>query len=169
MVFIQLDLDQLQKTSQTKIVSKSECLRIGESVKMVPQDVEAALMYYHDLTIFLYFPQVLPNAVFLHPKPLFDKLSELISFFADTVDHLEDKGINIPSGAHKQLKNEGIFQQKLVTSVLSQGLTAMLSPDDFIKLMKNVFIIAAIPQEGKYIIPCGSSNYNSLIFLEIYF
>ena len=67
MVFIQLDLDQLQKTSQTKIVSKSECLRIGESVKMVPQDVEAALMYYHDLTIFLYFPQVLPNAVFLHP------------------------------------------------------------------------------------------------------
>ena len=75
---------------------------------------------------------------------MFDKLSELISVFADAVDHLEDKGINIPSGAHKQLMTEGIFQQKLLTSVLSQGFTAKFSPDDFIKLMKNVFIITAI-------------------------
>ena len=55
-VLFQLDLDQFQKTSQTKIISKCECLRIGEVLKMVAQDVEAALMYYHDLTIFLYFP-----------------------------------------------------------------------------------------------------------------
>ena len=54
-VLFQLDLDQFQKTSQTKIISKSESLRIGEVLKMVPQDVEAALMYYLSLTIFLYF------------------------------------------------------------------------------------------------------------------
>ena len=151
----QLDLDQLQKTSKTKIISKSECLRLGEALKMVPQDVEAALMYYHDLTIFLYFPQVLPHVVFLHPQPLFDKLSELISIsFADAVDHLEVKGINIPPGAHKQLKTEGIFQRELLTSVLSQGFSPEFSSGDFLKLMENVFIIAALPQEGKYFIPC---------------
>ena len=151
----QLDLDQLQKTSQTKIISKSECLRIGEALKMVSREVEAALMYYHDLTIFLYFPRVLPNVVFLHPQPLFDKLSELISIsFADAVDHLEDNGINIPSGAHKQLKTEGIFQGELLTSVLSQGFSPEFSPDDFLKLMEDVFIIAALPEEGKYFIPC---------------
>ena len=70
------------------------------------------------------------------------------------MDHLEDNGINIPSGVHKQLKTEEIFQQELLTSALSQGFSPELLPDDFFKFMKDVFIIAALPQEGKHFIPC---------------
>ena len=50
-----------------------------QSIKMSHIDVEAALMYYHDLTIFLYFPDILPDIIFLHLQPLFDQLFELIN------------------------------------------------------------------------------------------
>ena len=151
----QLDLDQLHKTHNIMIISKSKCLEIGTALKMDVHDVEGALKYYHDLTIFLYFHKVLPNVVFLHPQPLFDKLSELISIsFADAVDHLEDEcAIYLPPGAHKQLKNEGIFEKRLLESCLSQGFSAEFSIDDFLKLMEDVFIIASLPQPGKYFLP----------------
>ena len=102
---------------------QSKCLEIGVPLKMDVSDIKAALKHYHDLTIFLYFHKVLPNIVFLHPQPLFDKLSELISTsFADAVDHLEEEcDINLPPGAHKQLKNEGTFEKRLLELCLSQG------------------------------------------------
>ena len=151
----QLDLDQLHKTHNTTIISKSKCLEIGAPLKMDGNDIEAALKYYHDLTIFLYFHKVLPNVVFLHPQPLFDKLSELISIsFADAVDHLEEEcDIDLPPGAHKQLKNEGTFEKRLLESCLSQGFSAEFSIDDFLKLMEHLFIIASLPQPGKYFLP----------------
>ena len=150
-----LDLDQLHKTHNTTIISKSKCLEIGAPLKMDGNDIEAALKYYHDLTIFLYFHKVLPNVVFLHPQPLFDKLSELISIsFADAVDHLEEEcDIDLPPGAHKQLKNEGTFEKRLLESCLSQGFSAEFSIDDFLKLMEDVFIIGSLPQPGKYFLP----------------
>ena len=68
---------------------------------MEQKDVEAALMYYHDLTVFLYFPKVLPNVVFLHTQPLFNKLSELINIsLADADDHLRKMNIILPTDAH---------------------------------------------------------------------
>ena len=92
---------------------------------MSVNDIQAALNYYHDLTIFLYFSKILPNVVFLHPQTLFNKLSDLISIsFDDAVKHLDDEGISLPHGAYEQLKDEGTFKEDLLTSPnphLSQG------------------------------------------------
>ena len=60
-------------------------------LEMDTNNIEASFMYHHDLTIFLYFPAVLPDVVFLHPQPLFNKLSEVVSIsFADAVTQLEN-------------------------------------------------------------------------------
>ena len=143
----QLDLDHLHKTSNTMIISKSKCLEVGAALNMNGGDVKAALMYYHDLTIFLYFHKVLPDVVFLHPQPLFNKLSELISIsFADAAEHLQIEGIRLPPQAHKQLKNKGIFEKGLLESCLSEGFSDIFSVEDFLKLMEDVFIIASLPQ-----------------------
>ena len=151
-----LDLDHFQKniTTNDMIVSKSKCLKIGEALKMDHRDVEASLKYYHDLTIFLYFPEVLPNVVFLNPQPLFNKLSELISIsFADAVKHLVGEGIFLPPGAHKKLKYEGTFHLNLLTSCLSSGFSNDFSPSDFLKLLENLFIVAPLSQPEEYFLP----------------
>ena len=155
----QLELVHLQKNFQTSIINKSKCFEIGKALKMSDKEVEAALMYYHDLTIILYFHRILPNVVFLHPQPIFDKLSDLISIsFADAVNHLDDQGICIPPGAYEELKNKGTFTQDLLTSPnshLSQGFSSDFSADDFLKLMSNLHILASlpVPEQNKFFLP----------------
>ena len=168
----QLELDQLHKSSNSSIISLSKCLEIGMTLHMTSREVQAALMYYHDLTIFLYFPKILPNIAFLHPQPLFNKLSDLISIsFADAVDVLEEGGISLYNpAAHEELKFEGTFREDLLTSPnshLSQGFYPEFTPQDFLKLMTSLFIMASLPEKGKYFLPTvlpttSSTNYNSI-------
>ena len=150
----QLDLEELQKSTESMVVSKNECLRIGNALKMNRRDVEACLMYYHDLTIFLFFPNTLPNVVFLHPQPLFNKLSELICIsFADTVAHLKKMNIVLPPDAHHQLKSEGTFKRE-VLDCIPDGFTSDFTADDFLRLMEDILVVAHLPKKGKYFLPC---------------
>ena len=149
---------ELQKFSKSNIVSLSNCLKIGRTLQLSASDIEAALNYYHDLTIFLYFPKILPNVMFLHLQPLFNKLSDLISIsFPGVVDYLEEEGIPIHSyAAHEELKDEGTFKEDLLTSPnshLSQGFYPEFTPQDFLKLMTSLFIMASLPEKGKYFLP----------------
>ena len=148
-----LELEDLQKIIKSMVISKRECLRIGKMLEMDSKDIEASLLYYHDLTIFLYFPAVLPNVVFIHPQPLFNKLSEVVSIsFADTVTQLEEMNIVLPVNAHIQLKHEGIFTRELL-DFLPDGFSPDFTADDFLKLMEYIFVIAPLPEKGKFFIP----------------
>ena len=161
----QLDLEDHQMTSNSSIVSKSECISIGKAIEMDEGDVIAALLYTHDLTIYLYFPEVLPNVVFLNPKPLLNKLSLLIIIsFADAVDHLKRTlGIHVHHSTHEKLKTEGIFSHKLFNESLQQGFSEEFSADDFLNLMEHLFIISPLPHKpGEYFIPCVLTINNNL-------
>ena len=158
----QLELYEYQKSSLSKssvgIISKSKCLEVGKSLQMEADDIEAALMYYHDMTIFLYFPSILSDVVFLHPQLLFNKLSDLISiFFADTINHLKCN-IRIPPKDYNELKDEGSFNIKLLSSHLRDGFSSDFSEHDFVKLMTGLFIMGSLPEKGKYFLPTVLSN-----------
>lgn len=100
----QLELLDVKDSTKSVVVSKRECLKIGLTIRMKRNEVEAAFMYYHDRTIFLYFPAVLPDVVFLHPQPLFSKLSAVISIsLTDTITYLDEFNIVLPPNAHAQL------------------------------------------------------------------
>ena len=149
-----LELEDLQKITKSMVVNKRECFRIGLTLEMDRKDIEASLLYYHELTIFLYFPAILPNVVFLHPQPLFNKLSEVISIsFADAVTYLEEMNIVVPTNAHHQLKAEGIFTCELL-DCLPDGFSLDFAADDFLKLMEDLFIIAPLPEKGNFFLPC---------------
>ena len=166
----QLDLDKLEQTSGTKVVSFDECKSIGKNLSMNPDEVKAALMYYHNLTIFLYFHDILPNVVFLHPQPLFNILSDLISIsFADVITCLEENNMFIDYEQHKLLKTEGIFEEHLLTEKLYKGFSDIFTANDFLKLMGHLHIIADLPEPGRYFLPAVlpsselSSDRDSLI------
>ena len=148
-----LELEDLQKKNKSMVISKRECCRIGLTLEMDHKDIESSLLYFHDLTIFLYFPAVLSDVVFLHPQPLFNKLSEIISIsFADAVNQLEEMNIVLPGNAHLQLKAEGIFTRELLDR-LPDGFSPDFTADDFLKLMENILVIAPLPEKGKFFLP----------------
>ena len=148
-------LELKENHQKSPIIAKSTCIEVGHSLGMDPEDVEAALQYYHDLTIILYFPSVLPHVVFLHPQPLFKKLSDLISVsFTDTPVDLEKVKPNhsIPDHCRLALKKEGKFDKKLL-ECLSEGFTKDFSSSDFLSLMESLLIIGPL-EEDQYFIPC---------------
>ena len=63
-----------------KIVLVSECVRIADRQKISGEILEAALLYFHSLNVFLYCPQVLPGLVFINPQVLFNCVYELVAF-----------------------------------------------------------------------------------------
>ena len=135
------------------VISKRECFKIGLTLEMDLEDVEASLLYYHDLTIFLYFPAVLPDVVFLHPQILFNKFSEVISIsFANAVTHLGEMNVVLHAHAHIQLKAEGIFACELL-DIFPDGFSPDFTADDFLNLMKDIFVIAPFPEKEKFFIP----------------
>ena len=60
--------------------------------------------------------------------------------------------IVLPANAHHQLKCEGTFMRELLDR-LSDGFTPDITADDFLKLMDDRFIIAPLPQKGKFFLP----------------
>ena len=167
----QLELDQKFCQSNIFIVRKSKCQVIGKSLEMKSDDVEAALMYYHNLTVFLYFPDILPNVVFLHSQPLFDILSDLISLsFPETVDYFKFhciKGMNIVPRVYRELKDEGCFTKDLLSLPIFNKFSHDFTVDNFLHLMTSLLIIAYLPKEEKYFIPTvlpttPSMNYGSI-------
>ena len=152
----QLDIEKFQRTNQAHVISKSVCYTIGEALKMNHEEINAALMYYHDLTMYLYFPEVLPSIVFVEPQSLLDKLSQLISIsFAEGFDCLRKMpNVSLSLDDHKTLKTKGIFSRNLFSKSLSQGFSKEFSVDDFLKLMEYLFILSPLPQSGEYFLPC---------------
>ena len=150
----QLELYDLQENTKSIVVSKRECLKIGMAIRMSENEVEAALMYYHDMTIFLYFPAVLPDVVFLHPQPLFNKLSEIISIsFTDATTYLDELNVVLPPNTHVRLKTEGVFTRDLLDR-FPDGFSPDFTADHFLKLMDDIFIVAPLPEKGKFFLPC---------------
>lgn len=154
----QLEIFKKLRGTKKEIITFQECRKVGKELHMKKKDVEAALLYYHDLTVFLYFPTVLPDIVFTHPQPLYDKLSELICFsFSDLSGSLPFFSLGLPPGAHSNLKNKGIFTKDLLRYVSSE-FTETFTAEDFLKIMEHLLIIAKLPnKEGipdHYFIPC---------------
>ena len=69
------------------------------------------------------------------------------------MNHLNERGISLPPSAYKELKYEGTFMEDLLISHLSQGFCSEFAPQDFLKLMTKLFIMASLPEKGKYILP----------------
>ena len=62
------------------VISKTECLAIAASLNINAEALTAALQYFDNLNIFLYYPSILPEVVFSDPQVLLDKITELVHF-----------------------------------------------------------------------------------------
>ena len=140
--FFQVELKS--KTKGRRMISLDECVEIGKSVGMQSKEVQAALWYFHNLSIYLHFPGILSHVVFLDPQVLFDMLSQIIAVsYGD--DRYDDATI-------RSLKTKGIFKRQLLDTMEFEK--DVFSCDDFLKLMEGLLIISQIPNDTRYFIPC---------------
>ena len=141
----QLELYKLK----SKVVTIAQCHQIGKSLKMTEEDVKAALLYFHDLTICFYFPSVLENVVFIHPQILFDKLSQIIAIASGSLSPP-----TLTMRTHTNLKQKAILQSALFEIISDSFEDGVFTAEDFLKLMTHLLVIAKLNDKNQYFIPC---------------
>ena len=79
--------EQAEKKGRS-FLTKNEVVDIGKRLQLNNgEEVEKALQYLHNVTIILYYPDVLPDVVFVDPQPILDILSQLIAItYVDQAD-----------------------------------------------------------------------------------
>ena len=71
-------LEQDMQKLERSVVNLQTCYQLGSILHMTKTTVNAALDYFHELNIILYYPSILPNVVFVSPQVIVDKVTELI-------------------------------------------------------------------------------------------
>ena len=68
------------KATKGGVICRLECLGIAAVLNIDAKALRAALEYFDDLNIFLYYPSVLPDIVLSNPQVILDKVTELVHF-----------------------------------------------------------------------------------------
>ena len=143
---IQLEINEL-KSSGKDIVAVGKVVGIGSCLEMSRGEVIAALRYFHDLTVCLYFHEVLPGVVFLTPNLLFKKLTELASVT------LRYRKPLVPSRMSKQLSQQGTFTKAIFDYFPDGFEPGLFTIDNFLKLMVHLLVICPLPDGESYYMP----------------
>ena len=155
----------LQKKAEKKncnILEMDDVLSAGRSLQMSEDNTKKALQFFHDVTIILYYPDVLPNIVFVNPLPILETLTQLLALTyqikSSFLHHITNETPS-PEELNSIAKN-GIFTESLLSKLKSDD--QKFSKSDFIKLLLHLRIIAKTEddkEDKSYFIPCALKSY----------
>ena len=138
LVFEQVLAEFASKTAKRDIVSLKECQVIGEKLNMKPEEVEAALIFFHRQFTLLYFGHILPNLVFTKPQTPLECINAVVRFSykvesgdvmgipGQLVSYLRDGIITEEILSHKQLTQcfiPGLYEPCHALDLLCHTLT----------------------------------------------
>ena len=165
------------KEKKQSFLTKKEVIGIGKPLQLNESDIDDALQYLHNGTIILYYPDILPNIIFVDPEPILDVLSRLIAI--TFVSH-KDRGLIAdpppsPGDTH-DLKN-GLFKEDLLKIIGKQKIfNKNFESSHMIDLLKHLHIIAEVEnkkekenddvknkkKKNDYFFPCVLPSYDKL-------
>ena len=139
------------KASKGGVISKTKCLAIAGILNIKEEALTAALEYFDDLNIFLYYPTVLPEVVFSDPQIPLDKVTKLVHFSYSL--HSDSPPIAL-EGKWLHFRDKGIvtlemFQDKRFSA---HYIPDLFTPADLIKLFEYLLIIAPL-SHTEYFMP----------------
>ena len=120
------------------ILTFNECRQVGEKLEMNNNMVVAALTLFHQQNTFLYFPQVLPNHVFIKPQVPLDIVNSIVRFSYKPL-----RGVPAKVTA---LLRDGIITEELLSydNISPQFKKGIYEVHDAIKLFTHTFTLAPL-------------------------
>ena len=145
LVFEQVLAEFASKTAERNIVSLKECQMIGEKLSMKPEEVEAALIFFHRQFTLLYFRHILPNLVFTKPQTPLECINAVVKF-SYKVESGEVRSIpwKLASSLRDGIITEEILSHKQLTQCFIPGL---YEPCDAIDLLCHTLTLAPLSRE----------------------
>ena len=154
----ELVLQEKARKNKCDILEMDDVLSAGRSLQMKKNDIKEALQFLHNVTIILYYPDVLPNIVFVDPHPILKTLTHLLALTYE-IDLASVHHIANETPLPRELTNiaiNGIFAESLLSKLKSDD--QKFPNSDFIKLLLHLHIIAKTTddkEDKSYFIPCA--------------
>ena len=137
--FLEMELRRLG----LKIVKKSECWAIARKLEFESKDaLETALLYFHEVNLFLYYPDVLSNTIFVDPQAVLSIITQLYEHHVKLEDAPESE---IKSNDDLRYRDQALFTTNFISSLDTNYDKAMLSDNELIKLLQYRLIVAKMP------------------------
>ena len=139
------------KASKGGVISKKQCISIASLLNIHAEPLTAALKYFDDLNIFLYYPSVLSELVFSEPQILLNKVTELVHF---SYSLRSDRPPLAVEGKWLQFRDKGMIT---VDMFQDERFSTHYIPDlftsaDLIKLFEHLLIVAPL-SSTEYFMP----------------
>ena len=142
---MELLLMELAKELGRGVLSRTECLEMAQLLGIRGNAFDAALEYFDELNVIKYYPDVLPNVVFVESQIPLDKVSELVhhSFFLRQPQSAES---SLPvEGEWRHLRDRGVVSKACLNYFSRHYVPGIFSVDDLCKLLEKHLVFAPIP------------------------
>ena len=139
------------KLAKGGVISKKECLSIAALLNINAEALKAALEYFDNLNIFLYYPSVLSEVVFSNPQILLNKVTELVQFSYSLGSDSPPVAVE---GKWRQFRDEGIIKREMFQDdrFSAHYIADLFTPAGIIKLFQHLLIIAPL-SSTEYFMP----------------
>ena len=148
---IELSLQKLSSILKRGVLKKAECIELADFLGFHPDALEAALVYFDEMCIVHYYPEILPDIVFVDPQVPLDKVSELtqqaISLRkAKVSESSTDKTFTAVDPEWLRFRDEGVLTTRLLDSkmFLKHFKEGLFTPTDLIAILKELLVIAPL-------------------------
>ena len=148
--FLEMELRRLGM----KIVTKSECWEIAKKLGFESKEaLEAALLYLHEANLFLYYPDVLSNTIFVDPQAVLSNITQLYEHHIKLEDAPESEVV----GDDLRYRDQALFTVSALISLDTNYSKAAFPNEDLIVLLQSRLIVSEMPffinDETAYFMP----------------
>ena len=149
--FLEMELRRLG----LKIVTKSECWEIAKKLGFDSKEaLEAALRYLHEANLFLYYPDVLSNTIFVNPQAVLGNVTQLYERHIKLEDAPESEVVGEDD---LRYRDQALFTASALISLDINYSKAAFPNEDLITLLQNRLIVSEMPffinGEAAYFMP----------------
>ena len=136
-----------------KVLSREQCGLVAESIEVDEESCEEALQFFNRLNMLFYFPDILPNLVFMDPQMLLDKVTELVEESYRLSQAKEDKSLFLIEGEELKFRDHGQVTEKFLSKFDIHYEKPLFTPKELITLLKGLLVFANL-SENVYFMPC---------------
>ena len=139
---LELELEKEATEKKRWVFTRDECFQVAKRLHFPSYEaLDAALEHLDKLNIFLYYPKVLPQLVFISPCVLLDKLSELVEE-SHRLKYGPDPNVLI-EGKLSKFCNKGQVTVQVLKNY-PKHYTGSFTQAHLLKLFESLLIVAPI-------------------------
>ncbi|CAI8033815.1 hypothetical protein GBAR_LOCUS19067 [Geodia barretti] len=131
-----------------KVLPRELCQQVAESMEMDDESCGEALNFFDGLNMLFYFPDILPQLVFMEPQMLLDKVSELV----EETYHMRQGKKAVP-GEKLRFRDHGEVTEKFLGEFESHYEPPLFTPKELVTLLKGLLVFAEMSKDV-YFMPC---------------